>query len=137
MSKDTPGTRMEPRRVRDVYRFLRFRSEARCSGEVLVDTVARRRVRLRHLAVTQTLTLQQASNMATTTTTEQPTYPYVARWNDKVVLRTTERYTREQCAELNLLLEKWTERVAKEVSRPFSSPEIDYEYELPPASDEN
>lgn len=73
----------------------------------------------------------------TTTTTEQPTYPYVARWNDKVVLRTTERYTREQCAELNLLLEKWTERVAKEVSRPFSSPEIDYEYELPPPSEDD
>lgn len=75
--------------------------------------------------------------MATTTTTEKPTYPYVAEWNGKEVLRLSQLYTREQCEDLNMLLEKWTERVAKEVSRPFSSPEIDYEYELPPPSDEN
>lgn len=84
-----------------------------------------------------TVSTWQVSNMANTSTTEKPTYPYVAEWNGQEVMSTTERYTREQCAELNLLLEKWTERVAKELSRPFSSPEIDYEYELPPPSDEN
>ena len=66
-------------------------------------------------------------------TTEQPTYPYVARWGGDVVLRTTQRYTREQCAELNRLLEMWTERVANEISLPNMRPEIDYETELPPA----
>ena len=72
--------------------------------------------------------------MATTPTTEKPTYPYVAEWNGQEVMSTTERYTREQCAELNLLLEKWTERVAKELSHPNAPPAINYERELPPAN---
>lgn len=74
--------------------------------------------------------------MANKTTTKRPTYPYVASWNDQVVLRTTERYTREQCAELNLLIERWTERVAQELTHPNAPPAIDYECELPPGTSE-
>lgn len=70
-------------------------------------------------------------------TIEQPTYPYVARWDGQVVLRLTQRYTREQCEDLNRLLQMWTERVAKEVSFPIESPEIDYEFELPPAANQS